>query len=158
MIREYQRATADRRGFFPIDWQYFFHVTRGTLLYADDVKIRWLMAVASLTWGFELLLIPGTLERPFYVVMKGMAPAWVWAALFMVHGVGAIWRIYERKERERWAMFINGLGVAVWVANTVAQNIGAGRFVVTTSLEFIACAFLLGTFVSTGWTSKSTTV
>ena len=154
---KYQKITSSRK-LFPVDWTYAFHVTRGTLLYADDVKIRWMMAAASISWAVELLLAPLLFSRPEYALMRVICPAWAWAAVFLLHGFGAIWRIYERRERETVAKLINGLGVAVWVGATVAQNISSETFIITTSLELIACLFLLGTFVSTGWTAKSTTV
>lgn len=155
-MNSFQHVT-ESKPFFPIDWKYFFYATKKTLFYADDVKIRWLMAMASCGWALDLLRHPETLERPFYVLMKFLAPWWMWAILFALHGVGAMWRIYERRERKGWAMAVNGLGVFVWGLSTGAQNISAGHLVASTSLEFFACMFLFGSFVTSGWSSKSTT-
>ena len=136
---------------------HLWRVTLRTLVFADDVKVRWLMALASIGWAIELVVRPDTLDRPYYILMRAMLPSWGWALAFLAHGIGALWRIYERRERERWALAINAFGAAVWFAATLSQDLAAHRFLVSSSLEFIACLFLLGTFVSTGRTSKSTT-
>lgn len=130
-----------------------------TLVYADDVKIRWQMAIASIMWAVWIFADPEMFQRPYYHVMVEMMPTWLWALFFATHGVGAVWRILDRQERKGWALFINGLGVAVWVAATVCQNIGSmsHRFTASNILEFMACLFLIGSFTSTGFSSKSTT-
>lgn len=133
------------------------YVFMKTVVFSDDVKIRWLMGLASLGWAFELWLEPEFLDRKFFSVMKATLSPNVWAILFFIHGAGAVWRIFERKERKGWALFINGLGVAVWVASTVAQNLVGGMTVPTSALETFACVFLFITFVSTGFITKSTT-
>lgn len=155
-MTEYQRIT-ERRGLWPVDWAYMRTLAIKTLFYSDDVRIRYLMAFASLAWSVELWMAPETLDRPYFDVMKALSPWWAWAIAFFLHGAGAIWRIFERKERRGWALAVNGLGLLVWSASTGAQNMHSGRFVPSSSLEMFACAFLFMTFVSSGWGSKSTT-
>lgn len=155
-MRTFQNVT-ETRGFWPIDWPYIRALAIKTLFYSDDVRIRYLMAFASLAWGLELMLGPDTLDRPYFAVMRALSPWWLWCVAFMLHGVGALWRIFERKERRNWALAVNGLGLVVWSASTGAQNMIAGRFVPSSALEIFGCVFLFLTFVSSGWGSKSTT-
>ncbi len=56
-MQELQHLTTSRR-LLPFDWHYLYAVTLKTLVYADDMKIRWLMAFVATTtlqWGCELL-------------------------------------------------------------------------------------------------------
>ena len=155
-MRNLQLATSGRRWF--LDFHYFKTVTLKTLVYADDVKFRWLMGLSSLGWTVWIVVEPDMFYRPYFKIMNELLAPNFWAALFFFHGAGAIWRIYDRKERIAWALFVNGLGLAVWVASTVCQSLAVvHRFTASNILELFACLFLLGTFMSTGFSSKSVT-
>ena len=156
-MTELQHITK-HRPLLPIDWHYIRNVIVRTLFFSDDVKVRWLIAFSSLGWAMELWFKPDFFERPLFSFMGEFLPAWIWAVVFCFHGVGAIWRIIERRPRKNWALVINGVGVAVWVAATVCQDLSGGIFVPTSTLESFACVFLFMTFVSTGFSEKSTTV
>lgn len=156
-MRDVQLATAGR-SWLPIDLPYLRAVTLKTLVYADDVKFRWMMALSSLGWVTWIYLDPDMFNRPYYKVMGQLMLPNFWAVLFFFHGAGAIWRIYDRTERIAWGLAVNGLGVAVWVAATVCQNLSSPHhFTASNVLEVFACLFLLGTFTSTGFSNKSVT-
>lgn len=153
-MREMQLMTT-HRPLFPIDWRYLWDVTLDALIYADDVKIRAFMALGSLGWTLSLLLEPSMLERSIFEWMRWM-PAWLWAALFFLHGIGAIWRIYERKERIGWALAINGLGFGVWTASTLAQGVALHEFTPPIALEAFASLFMGISFVVSGFDRSRT--
>lgn len=156
-MRNLQLATAKGSRFFPLDLNYIRLVLRKTLVSSDDVRIRWMMGLASIAWALTLWTQPHFLDRRFFEIMRAMMPAWGWGLCFFAHGAGAMWRIFERRERIAWGLVVNGWGVAVWVAATVAQDIVGGWDVPSSTLEVFGCLFLLGSMVTTGSASKSTT-
>lgn len=115
---------------------------------ADTLTVRLLLANASIIWGIGAILVPSTFLRNGYQIMH-VLPNWLWAALFMAHGVGVYWRIFDPKHRTGWALFVNGLGLAVWLLSTILINLAIGDFVLGTSLEWIMC-------VASGWTMYRT--
>lgn len=156
-MRDLQSAS-QHRGLWPIDYRYLRAVTLKTLVYADDVKIRWLMALSSLGWTAMIAITPEMFQRPYFASMAELASPVVWAVLFAFHGLGAIWRIYDRTERMAWALVVNGAGLVVWLAADVCTNMSVEHhFSAANILETLACLFLLGVFTATGFASKSTT-
>lgn len=152
MTADLRRASDRRRVALAAMWLQI----RRTLLHSDDVKIRWLMAFASLGWSTILWLPSHTFDRPAYSLMRWL-PAWGWASLFFMHGAGAIWRILETKKRENWALWINGIGFATWTASTLLLNMQLGTVAAGTLLEAFACLFLLQIWIGTGFIERSTT-
>ena len=126
------------------------------LFLADSVQIRFLMCVASFGWALPLFTDAGFIERPYYAEMHAFAPAWVWGVGFLLHALGAAWRIRDRKERVAAALVINGLGFVVWALNCYSQIVGAGHWPPSATAD-LAATFMLGcAFASSGWNRSST--
>jgi hypothetical protein len=145
---------------------YDFRQLRLVARMADTVTIRLLLAWASFLYAVLLLFpsfftfiiqglrwalfLPQVLpvdpiavfDRPAYAVMA-LIPGqeWTWATLFLLHWAGVHWRIVDRRERERWALAVNGLGFVTWAYSTISINISLGTVGPSTALEWILVGF-----------------
>jgi hypothetical protein len=129
----------------PVRTQYFRDRTRVIYHSIDPGTIRLMLAVASFLWAagavdwfiprmvFTLFGLTFAIDLHFdpfsrhgYEIMAAMAPAWVWAILFTIHGLGVFWRFYDAHERLRWHLAVNVFGFVLWLTATLALNVGLG--------------------------------
>lgn len=136
---------------------YFASTTKLIFLALDPPTIRVLLAMASFGWAFGAIDWPlpridfhipwlgwhvffdlhfQPFQRKGYELLAYFAPAWVWALLFALHGVGVGWRFYERKERRTWHLFINLYGFVLWLSMTLAVNYMIGTYNPMSALEW----------------------
>lgn len=81
---------------------------------------RLILALASLTWAFFLLL-PGKLfVRSHYEFMQVIAPEEVWGLLFLTHGVVALWTLKTGTRTKATLYFDGFLGCILWTSSTIA--------------------------------------
>lgn len=133
--------------------RYWRGVTELVFYKADTITVRLLLANASILWALGAILFPDTFERNGYQIMS-LIPRGVWAALFMAHGLGVYWRIFDPEQRREWALVVNGLGLVVWLLSTILINIAVGEFAIGTSLEWIMCGASAWTLYRTGLKSE----
>ena len=98
--------------------------------YSDTMTIRVLIAVSSFLFAALLLVHIDIYTRPAFQGMALIAPAWLWALLFLMHWAGVFWRIWENMtrgvRRPGWAVCINGLGFFLWFTSTVMIGFSVG--------------------------------
>lgn len=115
---------------------YAKYVTLTIFRNADTVTIRLLLAMASLGFAACLIFGNGVFERPGYHLMRKFGGEGVWAALFILHYVGVVWRLYDPVERVRWALVVNSFGFVIWAAMTLCLNLSIGSITPGTALEW----------------------
>lgn len=150
--------------------RYAWRLTRDILYYADTSMVRWLVAFASILWGFELWIEPTTMLRPIYRLMVPIAEipiewlhlgrvltpteAWGWA--FILYGVAAYWRLYEGRPRHYWGLVINLLGFGLWFASTLAMTLSLRIFAPSMAVEWVVSAQLLLVAIRTALNDEAT--
>ncbi len=120
-------------------WSRIKTVGRVVFWNADTLTVRLIMANASIVWCISLLVDPHTFNRPVYALMRTYGDEHQWAAVFLLHGLGVYWRLFDVKSRPTWALLINSLGLGVWLLSTVALNLAVNNINASTSLEWILC-------------------
>lgn len=130
--------------------QRVFLVTKELFWNADTTTIRLILALSSLLFTIGLMATGVDFNFVGYRVMKAMAPKEVWASLFFLHFLGLSWRFLDPIPRIGWALAINGFGLLIWVASTVAINSAFLRFVPGTSVELVLCCFAAWALFRTG--------
>lgn len=126
------------------------HISRNVFWGAHPTTIRMLLALASMVWGLVLIFEANVLSNWPYQYMLTIAAPWVWGLGFWVHFIGTFWRIFDRKSRVRWALFINGLGCFLWLTLTICINLRAGTFIPSSSLDAVTCVFSVWVLIRTG--------
>jgi hypothetical protein len=122
-------------------WPYIKYVTITILRNADTVTIRVLLALASLGFASCLLLGDNVMLRPGYHLMRKVGNEVVWSALFALHFVGVLWRVYDPRERIGWALLVNAFGFVLWAVMTLCLNLALGSVTPGTALEWtLVCA------------------
>ena len=129
-----------------------------TLLLSDSVQVRWLMALASAAWARDMIFDGHTVfSRDYYLLMAEFAPPLWWGFAYLLHAVGAAWRIWDGTHREVAALLINGWGLTVWGLAIYFQILHAGRWIPTLGADGAAFVMLLLAFVTSGWNTDSQT-
>lgn len=120
-------------------WPWFRYVTTRIIKHADALTIRLLLATASLFVAVCLAFNMHVMERHGYEVLR-VLPAEVWAALFLLHFGGVVWRTYDYVGRPKWAICINFFGFTVWAVWTLGLNVALGGVTPGTALEWTLVA------------------
>jgi hypothetical protein len=84
------------------------------VIYTDTTGVRFLLAIAALSWAFFLLWPSDTFQRPVYAIMASIGPQEYWAACFAVYGFSALWRVLSDIPRRCTALAINIVGVCLY--------------------------------------------
>lgn len=125
--------------------------------YGDTTTIRLLLANASFLYAALLCIYPDSFSRHGYELMAQAADEAIWAALFIVHGIGVYWRIFDPVPRPKWALTVNTLGFLVWGVSTLAFNVALGRVTPTSAMEWTLCLASAWSLLRTGFTKESVT-
>jgi hypothetical protein len=90
--------------------------------HAGPIGLEVFMALTALRWAAYLLLPSDVLRNNTTATMALMvtfAPAWVWAVLFTLGGLGQAWAALGRHYRVRTAMAFSG--IFIWLFITLAD-------------------------------------
>ncbi len=83
--------------------------------------LRLNLAVASILWGL-LLFWPGeTFSRPTYSLMGKFASEHIWAALFLLQGLVALYSVIYRVKSKIMLMSDGILGCILWTGSCIAM-------------------------------------
>lgn len=136
---------------------YMWAITVAVFKYTDTDAIRVLLANASFLWTGGLLWdvifgAPGryTFDRSGFYYMAQFGGEIEWATVFFIHGMGVYLTVFW-KTPTWFAVTTNALGLAVWLASTVAIDLAVGSFSPGTSMEWTMC-------VAAGWSLYRTEI
>ena len=90
--------------------------------WASDISnLRFTLAIASLIWAF-LLFWPGdTFARPTYTLMGKFASEWVWASLFGIQGLAALYSTILDTKYKILILLDGVLGCILWTGSCIAM-------------------------------------
>lgn len=121
-------------------WPWCRYVTTGIIKHADTLTIRLLLATASLGVAVCLAFGHDVMSRHGYEILRQGGPAQMWAAGFVLHFAGVVWRVYDFQPRPRWALCINFFGFSIWALWTLGLNVALGGVTPGTALEWTLVA------------------
>jgi hypothetical protein len=128
---------------------------RRVLRESDTTLVRVILGLASLVYGGNLLAhvafdLPSVMERPPYALFRILGGDLFWAAAFILHGLGVMWRTLTRRSCVPCALAVNCYGFILWAATTAALNYGVGFISPASSLEWVMVLFAGLALASTG--------
>lgn len=128
----------------------------GNIVFASDGVAQWLwhllwdgVEVPVMSWD-RAIFGSHALARPAYDLMRIFGNDVWWAAVFLVHFAGVVWRLYDPKARPIWALVINAYGCFVWVLSTSAINWSVGFIPPGSAMEWTLCAAAAWALYRTG--------
>ncbi len=136
-------------------------ITRRVFFESDTTTIRLLLAAASMGWAAALVLNlalgNAVMQRPAYALMRVVGGDWFWATVFLGHFMGVVWRLYDPKPRELWALIINAYGFSIWTISTACINISVGFIPPGSALEWTMCCASAWALYRTGLQPEAVT-
>ena len=90
------------------------------LLDTPMLHSRLIIAMSSLTWAVLLLLPNHVFEQDIYSIMAVIAREEVWGLLFLVHGIAALYSLFNGTRNKVTLLFDGFLGTILWSTSTVA--------------------------------------
>ena len=124
---------------------YLGRVAKRVFWLGDATAIRTLMGAGSFFFAIGLWLPLDTFARPVWAAMAHVAPAGAWAAGFMLHTAGVMWRFLDPVPRGGWAFVVHAWGVALWAIYVGLTTMFVGEYTPSTAME---TAVLLAAFAS----------
>lgn len=97
------------------------------LFKSQTSSTRMWFGLASIFFGVFMYL-SDTVHNPDseYVLMLQIAPDWLWASGFLVHGVALLYGVITRRYSTILLLVEGVLGVALWTAASIAMSVSQG--------------------------------
>jgi len=107
-------------------WQHVITVCLRILWHSHASTIRAMLGLSSLLWAIGVYTHPQSLfEYPYTIFTRltlGPAPE-MWVALFGVHFLGTLWRLFDPRQRVKWGLVVNSYGLALWLLVTIGLTV-----------------------------------
>lgn len=116
----------------------------------DTTTVRLLLGLSSLGWALSAWENPVAFRLKSFEIIAATAPAGVWCTMFMLHGVGVLWRFFDPTPRPVWALIINSFGLLLWTTISVMAGLALSTFSPFLALEVVVCLFAGWTLYRTG--------
>lgn len=131
-------------------------ITMETFFYSSTRTIRVLLgmssfAVASIFLINAIGLGANVTDRPTFIYMKVVGNDFFWAALFYLHFVGVLWRVYRIRPCIWCGVGVNFFGLVLWLYSTAAVNLGVGLLLPTSGMAWVMCFSAAWTLYRTGF-------
>lgn len=99
-----------------------------TATWNQDLRpLRFLLAAISLSIGVFFIFPGRVFDNLGYFYLRQWIDEDVFGALFMLHGVGMLWRGYAPRRINAWGYFFGALGITLYTAYPLAIGFGLGH-------------------------------